>query len=158
MAKSSQDQTAEITGQADRASDAELLRLTAALVAAYTSNNTLPVGELPLVIELVRNSLADLNSKAGREHRKPAVPIEESVRSNFLVCLEDGRKFKMLKRHLRSTYGMTPAEYRSKWGLPSDYPMVAPNYAKERADFARKMGLGSVVRKGHPSEKPNGHG
>ena len=75
MAKSSQDQTAEITGQADRASDAELLRLTAALVAAYTSNNTLPVGELPVVIELVRNSLADLNSKAGREHRNPAVPI-----------------------------------------------------------------------------------
>ena len=158
MAKSSQDQTAEDTGQVDRASDAELLRLTASLVAAYTSNNTLPLGELPIVIELVRHSLAELNSKAGREHHKPAVPIEESVKSNCLVCLEDGRKFKMLKRHLRSTYGMTPAEYRSKWGLPSDYPMVAPNYAKERADFARKMGLGSVVRKGHPSGKPNGQG
>lgn len=157
MAKGSQDPTTEITGQAGRASDADLLRLTAKLVAAYASGNAIPSNDLPAIIETVSSSLSDLNEESAKLRRKPAVPIEESVKSNFLVCLEDGRKLKMLKRHLRATYGMTPTEYRAKWGLPSDYPMVAPNYAKERAVFARKMGLGRVVRKGNPTRKPNGH-
>lgn len=157
MSTSSHETEAELTGQIDRASDAELLRLTAELVAAYASRNALAAGDLPSLIETVRNSLNDLNEEAERRRHKPAVPVEESVRSNFLVCLEDGRKLKMLKRHLRATYNMSPAEYRAKWGLPSDYPMVAPNYAKERAAFARKMGLGRVVRKGQSTKKPNGH-
>ena len=158
MSTSSHETKAELTGQIDRASDAELLRLTAELVAAYASGNALAAGDLPSLIETVRNSLTDLNDEAERRHHKPAVPVEDSIRSNFLVCLEDGRKLKMLKRHLRATYNMSPAEYRAKWGLPSNYPMVAPNYAKERAAFARKMGLGRVVRKGQSSKKPNGHG
>ncbi|MFN8719798.1 MAG: MucR family transcriptional regulator [Rhodospirillales bacterium] len=122
-----------------------LLRLTAEIVAAYVSKNPLPAQQIPEVISTVYSSLTGLNSApkpVAAEPPKPAVPIRKSVTPEYIVCLEDGKKLKMLKRHLRSTYGMTPDEYRAKWGLPADYPMVAPNYAAQRSDFAKKIGLG----------------
>src|SRR5215467_5696651 len=123
----------------------ELLRMTADVVAAYVSNNTLATAQLADVINAVYKSLRGLEgqvSDAPSEPLKPAVPIRKSITPDFLVCLEDGKKLKMLKRHLRSTYGMTPDEYRQKWGLAPDYPMVAPNYAEQRSAFAKKIGLG----------------
>jgi predicted transcriptional regulator len=123
----------------------ELLRMTADVVAAYVSNNTLPTAQLAEVINTVFTSLRSLDSQpaeAKSEPLKPAVPIRKSITPDYLICLEDGKKLKMLKRHLRSTYNMTPDEYRNKWGLPPDYPMVAPNYAEQRSAFAKKIGLG----------------
>jgi predicted transcriptional regulator len=123
----------------------ELLRMTADVVAAYVSNNTLPTAQLAEVINAVYGSLKSLEGLSAEpppEPLKPAVPIRKSVTPDFLVCLEDGKKLKMLKRHLRSTYNMTPDEYRAKWSLPADYPMVAPNYAEQRSEFAKKIGLG----------------
>ena len=123
----------------------ELLRMTADVVAAYVSNNTLATGQLADVIHAVYNSLRGLEGQvpeAPPEPLKPAVPVRKSVTPEYLVCLEDGKKLKMLKRHLRSTYSMTPDEYRAKWGLPPDYPMVAPKYAEQRSEFAKKIGLG----------------
>jgi predicted transcriptional regulator len=123
----------------------ELLRMTADVVAAYVSNNTLPTAQLAEVINAVYGSLKSLEGQSAEpqpEPPKPAVPIRKSVTPDYLVCLEDGKKLKMLKRHLRSTYNMTPDEYRVKWGLPADYPMVAPNYAEQRSEFAKKIGLG----------------
>jgi predicted transcriptional regulator len=123
----------------------ELLRMTADVVAAYVSNNTLPTAQLAEVINAVYSSLRSLEGQSAEpppEPLKPAVPVRKSVTPDFLVCLEDGKKLKMLKRHLRSTYNMTPDEYRAKWGLPADYPMVAPNYAEQRSEFAKKIGLG----------------
>jgi predicted transcriptional regulator len=123
----------------------ELLRMTADVVAAYVSNNTLPTAQLAEVINAVYTSLRSLEGQSAEppaEPLKPAVPVRKSVTPDFLVCLEDGKKLKMLKRHLRSTYNMTPDEYRAKWGLPADYPMVAPNYAEQRSEFAKKIGLG----------------
>src|SRR5207244_5800750 len=109
------------------------------------SNNTQPSTQLAEVINAVYNSLKTLEGQPAEtqpEPLKPAVPIRKSVTADYLVCLEDGKKLKMLKRHLRSTYNMTPDEYRAKWGLPTDYPMVAPNYAEQRSAFAKKIGLG----------------
>ena len=125
-------------------SSAELLRMTSDVVAAYVRNNPLPTTELSSVIQTVHSSLAALNGagQAEPEPAKPAVSIRRSVTPDYIVCLEDGKKLKMLKRHLRTTYDMTPEEYRAKWGLPADYPMVAPNYAKQRSAFAKKIGLG----------------
>jgi predicted transcriptional regulator len=123
----------------------ELLRMTTEVVAAYVSNNTLATGQLGDVIHAVYNSLRSLEGQvveAPAEALKPAVPVRKSITPEYLVCLEDGKKLKMLKRHLRSTYNMTPDEYRTKWGLGSDYPMVAPKYAQQRSDFAKKIGLG----------------
>ena len=123
----------------------ELLRMTTNVVAAYVSNNTLPTAQLAEVINAVYGSLKSLEGQVVQvppEPLKPAVPIRKSVTPEFLICLEDGKKLKMLKRHLRSTYNMTPDEYRSKWGLAPDYPMVAPNYAERRSEFAKKIGLG----------------
>jgi predicted transcriptional regulator len=125
--------------------DDELLRMTAEVVSAYVSNNTLATGQLADVIQSVYNSLRGLEGNAVEppvEPLKPAVPVRKSVTAEYLVCLEDGKKLKMLKRHLRSTYNMTPDEYRTKWGLPPDYPMVAPKYAEQRSEFAKKIGLG----------------
>ncbi|ACI98748.1 MULTISPECIES: MucR family transcriptional regulator [Rhodospirillales] len=123
----------------------DLLRMTAEIVSAYVGKNTLPTQQIPEVINTVYSSLNGLQG-AGRETQaeppRPAVPIKKSVTPEYIVCLEDGKKLKMLKRHLRSTYNMTPDEYRVKWGLPPDYPMVAPNYAAQRSDFAKKIGLG----------------
>ena len=130
---------------APKMAEDELLRMTAEVVSAYVSNNTLATGQLADVIQAVYNSLRGLEgqvAEAPSEPLKPAVPIRKSVTPEFLVCLEDGKKLKMLKRHLRSTYNLTPDEYRTKWGLPQDYPMVAPKYAEQRSEFAKKIGLG----------------
>jgi predicted transcriptional regulator len=123
----------------------ELLRMTADVVAAYVSNNSLPTAQLAEVINAVYGSLKGLESQVAEpppEPVKPAVPIRKSITADYLICLEDGKKLKMLKRHLRSTYNMTPDEYRVRWGLAPDYPMVAPNYAEQRSAFAKKIGLG----------------
>jgi predicted transcriptional regulator len=126
----------------------ELLRMTADVVAAYVSNNTLPTAQLAEVINAVYGSLKGLESQVAEpppEPVKPAVPIRKSITADYLICLEDGKKLKMLKRHLRSTYNMTPDEYRVRWGLAPDYPMVAPNYAEQRSAFAKKIGLGRAA-------------
>lgn len=123
----------------------DLLRMTAEIVSAYVGQNTLPTQQLPEVINSVYVTLTGLQgvpAEAPQEPMRPAVPIKKSVTPEYIVCLEDGKKLKMLKRHLRSTYDMTPEEYRAKWGLPPDYPMVAPNYAAQRSEFAKKIGLG----------------
>lgn len=123
----------------------DLLRMTADVVSAYVGNNTLPVNQVSDVIKSVYGSLSSLASEGGGAHGeglKPAVPIRKSIAPDYVVCLEDGKRLKMLKRHLRTTYGLTPDEYRAKWGLPPDYPMVAPNYAAQRSAFAKKIGLG----------------
>ena len=123
----------------------ELLRMTSEVAAAYVSNNNLPSAQLPDVIRTIHESLAALSGArvaAASEPPTPAVAIKKSITPDYIVCLEDGKKLKMLKRHLRSTYNMTPDEYRHRWGLPADYPMVAPNYAAQRSAFAKKIGLG----------------
>jgi predicted transcriptional regulator len=130
---------------APKATEDELLRMTAEVVSAYVSNNTLGAAQLADVIQAVYNSLRGLEGQVtepAAEQLKPAVPIRKSVTPEYLICLEDGKKLKMLKRHLRSTYNLTPDEYRSKWSLPPDYPMVAPKYAEQRSEFAKKIGLG----------------
>ena len=130
---------------APKMAEEDLLRMTADVVAAYVSNNTLATGQLADVIHAVYNSLRGLEGQVAEppaEPLKPAVPIRKSITPDFLVCLEDGKKLKMLKRHLRSTYNLTPDEYRVKWGLAPDYPMVAPKYAQQRSEFAKKIGLG----------------
>lgn len=133
------------TQHSEQVAAEEILRMTAEVVSAYLSNNTLPASQISEVILTVHNSLNALGtgkSESASEPPKPAVPIKKSVTPDYIVCLEDGKKLKMLKRHLRSTYAMTPEEYRTKWGLPADYPMVAPNYAQQRSEFAKKIGLG----------------
>ncbi|HUB97983.1 MAG TPA: MucR family transcriptional regulator [Stellaceae bacterium] len=120
--------------------------MTTEVVAAYLRHNALPGAQISDVIGAVFRSLHRLQSGGGSEApaaaRKPAVPIHKSIYPDYLVCLEDGRKRKMLKRHLKTVYNLTPEQYRQKWGLPSDYPMVAPNYAEQRSSFAKKIGLG----------------
>ena len=124
-------------------SDGEMLQMTASVVSAYVGNNTLTPTQIPDVIKTVHGSLASLGrAGGGRDLPRPAVPIRRSITPDYIVCLEDGRKLKMLKRHLRTTYNMTVEDYRQKWGLPLDYPMVAPNYAKQRSAFAKRIGLG----------------
>src|ERR1043165_5593206 len=124
----------------------ELLKLASDIVAAYVSNNPIPVSELPGMIKSVHATLGGLSSSIGGPEtltsQRPAVPIKRSVTPEYIVCLEDGKKLKMLKRYLRSNYNLTPESYRAKWGLPADYPMVAPNYCVQRAEFAKKIGLG----------------
>jgi predicted transcriptional regulator len=122
----------------------EMLRMTAEIVAAYVRKNSVAASQLGDVIGSVYGSLRALDTAADirAEPLKPAVPIRKSVTPDYLICLEDGKKLKMLKRHLRSTYNLTPDAYRQKWGLPADYPMVAPNYAQARSAFAKKIGLG----------------
>ena len=124
----------------------DITGLTTTIIAAYVKHHQLPVSELPRLIQSVRDSLQRLTAPVEevpvKEELKPAVAIKKSVTPDYIICLEDGKKLKMLKRHLMSSYGMTPDEYRIKWGLPSDYPMVAPNYPKARSDLAVKLGLG----------------
>lgn len=122
-----------------------LIELVSDIVSAYVAHNTVPVADLPRLIERVHATLQELEGAPAAEMRqelKPAVSIKKSVTDDHIVCLEDGKKFKSLKRHLRTRYDMSPEEYREKWGLPADYPMVAPNYARQRSDLARAMGLG----------------
>jgi predicted transcriptional regulator len=128
----------------EKASAGDLLRMTAEVAAAYVGNNALPADQLPDVIKTIYSSISALDSGApiGASGLKPIVPIKKSIAPDYIICLEDGKKLKMLKRHLRTSYGMTPEEYRIKWGLPADYPMVAPNYAAQRSAFAKKIGLG----------------
>ena len=128
-----------------------LVTLTADIVAAHVSNNSVAISDIPLVIRSVHEALAGLGTKAepAPELQQPAVSVRSSIKPDYIVCLEDGKKLKMLKRHLRTTYNMTPDEYRAKWSLPADYPMVAPNYAQQRSDFAKRIGLG---RKGQEPE------
>lgn len=135
-----------------KASREELLRMAVEVVSAYVGNNTLPASQIPDVIQTVHASLAALDDgpsgDAKAEAQKPAVPIRKSVTPEHIVCLEDGKKLKMLKRHLRTNYNMTPDEYRAKWNLPPDYPMVAPDYARQRSEFAKKIGLGRKPSEG----------
>ena len=125
-------------------SDAELLHMASDIAAAYVSHNNLSPEQLPDVIKTVHATLSSVGRGLGKEsdNLKPAVPVRRLITPDYIVCLEDGKRLKMLKRHLRAAYNMTPDEYRAKWGLPSDYPMVAPNYAKQRSQFAKKIGLG----------------
>lgn len=122
-----------------------LLSLTAEIVSAHVANNRVGVGEVPALIQDVHSALAKLGQPAQApepESQKPAVPIRSSIKPDYLVCLEDGKQLTMLKRYLMRTYGMTPADYRAKWKLPADYPMVAPNYAEKRRTLANSIGLG----------------
>ena len=128
-----------------KAERGDILRMTAEVVAAYVGNNSLPATQLPDVINTVYGTLHRVNgvsAPANGHSQKAAIPVRRSITPDYIVCLEDGKKLKMLKRHLRTVYGLSPEEYRSKWGLPSDYPMVAPNYSKKRSAFAKKIGLG----------------
>ena len=123
----------------------EVVELTAEVVAAYVSNNTVVPSELPNIIRDVHEALNKASDKAAapsKEDLKPAVPVKKSITPDYLICLEDGKKFKTLKRHLKTHYNLSPDEYRDKWGLPHDYPMVSPNYAAARSNLAKKMGLG----------------
>jgi predicted transcriptional regulator len=126
------------------------VRLTASIVSAYVSNNALPTTELISLISAVHDTLAKLTGDAASlvlpEPPRPAVPVKKSIFETYLICLEDGRKLKSLKRHLRTRYNMTPEQYRAKWSLPADYPMVAPGYAELRSKMAKDMGLGQRRR------------
>lgn len=126
----------------------ELLALTSDIVAAHASNNAVPTGDLPGLIETVFQTLEGLNSPAEEPavELKPAISVKKSITDDFIICLEDGKKLKMLKRHLKTSYDMSPEDYRAKWGLPHDYPMVAPSYAKKRQELAKKIGLGRKRR------------
>lgn len=124
-----------------------LIELTADIVAAYVSANSVAPAELPTLILSVHKALGGVANGVVEPEpapKEPAVPIKKSITPDYLICLEDGRRFKSLKRHLRSRYAMSPEDYRAKWGLPKDYPMVAPNYARARSDLAKRMGLGQV--------------
>ena len=126
-----------------------LITLTADIVAAHVSNNSVAVSDLPMIIQNVHSALSSLGSNvpAPVVKQDPAVSVRSSIKPEHIVCLEDGKKLKMLKRHLMTHYKMTPDDYRAKWGLPADYPMVAPNYAEQRRMLAKKIGLGTSRRK-----------
>ena len=127
----------------------QLIELTAGIAASYVENNTVALSDLPALIRGIHAALTGVEQpvEEGPEKQMPAVSIRRSLGEDFLICLEDGRKFKSLKRHLRSRYGMSPEDYRAKWGLPKDYPMVAPSYSAARSAFAKEMGLGVGGRK-----------
>ena len=127
----------------------DLLALTTEIVAAHVSNNTVAVGDLPALINQVYQSLVNIGQGAAppAERPQPAVSVKRSVHPDYIICLEDGKKLKMLKRHLKTAYNMTPEEYRERWGLPADYPMVAPNYARQRSKLAKEIGLGTRGRR-----------
>jgi predicted transcriptional regulator len=130
------------------------VELTADIVSAYVSNNSVPSADLPMLLNTIYTALTQTAQGQSREpqaERVPAVPVKKSVTPDYLICLDDGKKFKSLKRHLRTTYNMSPDQYRTKWGLPHDYPMVAPNYAKTRSELAKTMGLGQQRRKEQPT-------
>lgn len=134
----------------DTITQADLLAMTTDIVAAHVSNNTISKAELPGLIETVYKSLGSLNGDGAfhGDRPTPAVPVKKSVQPDYIICLEDGKKLKMLKRHLRSAYNLSPEEYREKWHLPPDYPMVAPNYAQKRSTLAKNIGLGKSPNSG----------
>ena len=130
----------------DEASKADLVELTAEIISAYVSNNTVVAADVPAIIADVHEDLSKASQRIGateREELRPAIALKKSVTPDYIVCLEDGKKFKSLKRHLRTHYNLSPEEYREKWNLPHDYPMVAPNYAAARSQLAKQMGLGT---------------
>jgi predicted transcriptional regulator len=134
----------------DTATTSNFIQLTAEIVSAYVSNNTVSAGDIPALINQVHAALTRVNAGGGEtasEALKPAVSVKKSITPEYIVCLEDGKKFKSLKRHLRTQYNMTPEQYREKWSLPADYPMVAPNYAQARSALAKQMGLGQQRRR-----------
>jgi predicted transcriptional regulator len=138
------DDELDVTGKGDA------MRMTTDIVASFVANNKVSSDELTELIRSVHRTLSGLSEGGGEktlERPKPAAPINKSVQHDFIICLEDGKKLKMLKRYLRSTYSMSPDEYRKRWGLPPDYPMVAPAYAARRSEFAKKIGLGKGVRR-----------
>jgi len=127
--------------------NSDLIAFVSRIVAAYVGNNKVDAKDLPDLIRLVFDSLSSLTGEAPEAERpEPAVPVKKSIGDQYLICLEDGKKFKSLKRHLRTAYDMTPEQYREKWGLPADYPMVAPGYSKQRSQLAKKMGLGRAEK------------
>jgi len=135
---------------AENAGTANFIGLTADIVSAYVSNNSVPPTEIPALINQVHAALARVSTTKGEysaETAKPAVAVKKSITADYIVCLEDGKKFKSLKRHLRTQFNMTPEQYREKWGLAADYPMVAPNYAAARSQLAKQMGLGQQRRR-----------
>ena len=134
----------------DNSGESSLMELTADIVSAYVSNNSVPSADIPALIGQIHSALKRVSggqAAAPAEPLKPAVPIKRSINSDFIICLEDGLKFKSLKRHLRTRYDMTPDQYREKWALQPDYPMVAPNYAAARSQLAKQMGLGQQRRR-----------
>jgi predicted transcriptional regulator len=141
--------SAQRQDKAEMEERAEIIEMTADIVSAYVGNNAVGAADLPALIHAVHQALSGVTTAAepvDATPKEPAVPVKRSVTPEFLVCLEDGRKFKSLKRHLRTKYNMSPEDYRAKWGLAKDYPMVAPNYAKARSDLAKQMGLGQGGR------------
>jgi predicted transcriptional regulator len=146
MTKRQQDREA----MSDNSSGGTYIELTASIVSAYVSNNSVPAQDLSALINQVHSALTRVSSGQGEsisEPLKPAVSVKKSITADYIVCLEDGKKFKSLKRHLRTQYNMTPEQYRDKWSLPPDYPMVAPNYAQARSALAKQMGLGQQRRR-----------
>jgi predicted transcriptional regulator len=132
----------------EKSNSSDLLALTAEIVASHVAHNRVPMAELPELIRQVYSSLAGVTPGTAPEAERPqpVVPVKKSVTPEYIVCLEDGKKLKMLKRHLKTRYDMSPEQYRERWGLPADYPMVAPNYARQRSDLAKKIGLGTKSR------------
>jgi predicted transcriptional regulator len=132
----------------DKDSSDRLLTLATQIVAAHVSHNTVAVADIPALVGTVYQSLSRLGSglNTAEARTEPAVPIRRSILPEYIICLEDGKKLKMLKRHLKTSYNMTPDQYRERWGLPADYPMVAPNYAKQRSKLAKQIGLGTSRR------------
>lgn len=129
-----------------------LLSLTTQIVAAHLSKNAVPMGEVPVLIQRIYATLSELGGETGPATvplREPAVPVKKSVTPDFVICLEDGTRHKMMKRYLKTTFDMTPEQYRRKWNLPADYPMVSPNYARTRSTLAKKSGLGRTPRQQH---------
>jgi len=138
------------TAQAGESQLSSFIELTANIVSAYLSHNTVSAGDIPALIGQIHAALMQASAgrgEAAAEPLKPAVSVKRSITADYIVCLEDGKKFKSLKRHLRTQYGMTPEQYREKWGLAPDYPMVAPNYAAARSRLAKQMGLGQQRRR-----------
>jgi predicted transcriptional regulator len=147
-------QMREFPTMSDDINNTGTIELTADVISAYVSNNPVPVSELSSLIAQVHQSLLGLSNGSAKEPFEkltPAVPIKKSVTPEYIVCLDDGKKFKSLKRHLKTTFGITPDEYRAKWDLPADYPMVAPSYAATRSELAKKMGLGRKAKAAEPA-------
>jgi len=140
---------------AENAANQDLLGLTAEIVSAHVSNNPVSISDLPNLIQEVYRTLANVGQPVvvQAEKPQPAVPIKKSVTPEFLICLEDGKKLKMLKRHLKTAFNLTPDQYREKWGLDSSYPMVAPNYTKHRSSLAKRIGLGTKPRGRPPGRR-----
>jgi predicted transcriptional regulator len=145
--------------QLDQVTPETRLRLAVDIVSSYVSRNGVPAGDIPRLIRSVHASLSELQrsepeAEAPEARQKPAVPVSKSIQPDYIVCLEDGKRLTMLKRYLRSRYGLSPEDYRRKWRLPADYPMVAPAYADRRSKFAKSIGLGTGVRRRSGAAKP----